>query len=370
MSSKFAVKSLLGATSALAMLSITATAMAQENVVNIYNWSDYIGETTLEDFTAATGIEVNYDVYDSNEVLEAKLFAGNSGYDVVMPTAQPQLARQIAAGIHQKLDKSKVPNFANLDPAMLERVAAADPGNEYAAIYQWGTNGFGYNVSMIEERMPDAPVGSWDMVFDPDVVKNFADCGVTLLNSPSEVMPIVLHYLGHPPQSEDEAHLKEAEELLLSIRPYIKYFHSSQYINDLANGDTCLSVGFSGDIVQAQVRAEEAENGVDITYVIPEEGTVVWFDMMAIPADAPHPENALAFINFVLDPENMAGITNYVAYANAVPASLEFVDPEVKEDPQIYPSAETQEKLFSVGEVTPKYERARTRLWTRVKAGR
>jgi len=349
---------------------IASPASAEDKVVNVYNWSDYIGETTLEDFTAETGITVNYDVYDSNEVLEAKLLAGHSGYDVTVPTAQPQLARQIKAGIYQKLDKSKIPNFKYLDPKMMERVASADPGNEYAAIYQWGTNGFGYNIGKIEEAMPDAPVGSWDMVFKPEVVKHFADCGVTLLDSPSEILPVVLNYLGHDPLSEDPKHLEEAEKLLLSIRPYIKYFHSSQYINDLANGDVCLSVGFSGDIVQAQTRAAEAENGVEIQYVIPEEGTVIWFDTLAIPADAPHPEAAHAYINFVLDPKNMAGITNYVAYANAVPDSLEFVDDEIKGDPQIYPTAETQEKLFSLSEVGPKYERARTRLWTTVKAGK
>ena len=353
-----------------ALIALPSFAGAQDQTVNIYNWSDYIGETSLEDFTAATGIAVNYDVYDSNEVLEAKLFAGNTGYDVVVPTAQPQLARQIEAGLHQKLDKSKIPNLANLDPVLMERVALADPGNEHAAIYQWGTNGFGYNTAMIAERMPDAPVGSWDMIFDPDVVAKFADCGVTMFDSPSEVIPVALNYLGHPPLSEDPAHLAEVEALLLSIRPHIKYFHSSQYINDLANGDVCVAMGFSGDIIQAQARATEAENGNDIRYVIAEEGTVVWFDTLVIPVDAPNPDAAHAFINFMLEPQNIAAVTNFVAYANAVPASLEFVDPAISGDPQIYPTAEIQQKLFSLQPVSADYERARTRLWTTVKAGR
>ena len=359
---------LIGAVAITGVL-VANPALAEDKVVNVYNWSDYIGETTLDDFTAATGIKVNYDVYDSNEVLEAKLLAGHTGYDVVVPTAQPQLARQIKAGVYQKLDKSKIPNYANLDPKMLKLVESADPGNQYAAIYQWGTNGFGYNDAMIKARMPDAPVGSWDMIFKPEVVKHFADCGVTMLDSPSEIMPLVLNYLGYSPTSDDPKALAAAEKLLLSIRPYIKYFHSSQYINDLANGDVCLSIGFSGDIVQAQARAEEAGNGNEIHYVIPEEGTVIWFDMMAVPADAPHPDEAFAYINFVLDPKNMAGITNYVAYANAVPASLEYVDDEVKNDPQIYPTPDVQAKLFSIGEVSPKYERTRTRLWTKIKSG-
>lgn len=345
-------------------------AAAQEGSLNIYNWSDYIGETTLEDFTRETGIQVNYDVYDSNEVLEARLLAGNSGYDLVMPTASPFAERHIQAGIYQPLDKSKIPNLANLDEGLMERVAkAADPGNEHTAIYQWGTNGFGYNTEMIEARMADAPVNSWDMVFDPAVVSNFADCGVAMLDSPSEMFPKALHYLGHDPANPTPETIAEAEALLLSIRPHIKYFHSSQYINDLANGDICLAVGFSGDIIQAQFRAEEVESGVDIRYVIPEEGSIVWFDVMAIPADAPNPEAAHAFIDFVLRPENMAGITNYVAYANAVPASAEFVDPEIRNDTQIYPTSAVQARLFSVGSIDQRIERLRTRAWTRIRTG-
>lgn len=340
-----------------------------DKIVQIYNWSDYIGETTLDDFTAATGIKTKYDVYDNNDVLEAKLLVGKSGYDVVVPTAQPYLASQIKKGLYQKLDKSKIPNIANLDPKLMERLASADPGNEYAVIYQWGTNGIGYNEDKIKERMPDAPLDSFDMVLNPDVVKKFADCGVTMLDSATEILPIVLNYLGKDPNSTDPADLKAAEEHMMKIRPYIKYFHSSQYINDLANGDVCLSLGWSGDVVQAASRADEAENGITIKYVIPKEGTIVWFDTLAVPADAPHPDEAFAFINFVLDPKVMAGITNYVAYANAVPASLEYIDDEIKGDPTIYPSPDVMARLFVVKSSTDEFERTRSDVWTHIRAG-
>lgn len=340
-----------------------------DQVVQIYNWSDYIGETTLDDFTKATGIKTKYDVYDDNDVLEAKLLVGNSGYDVVVPTAQPYLSRQIRQGLYQKLDKSKIPNIKNLDPKLMEQLANADPGNEYAVIYQWGTNGVGYNEEKIKERMPDAPLDSFAMILDPEVVKKFADCGVTMLDSATEILPIVLNYLGKDPNSQDPADLKAAEEHMMKIRPYIKYFHSSQYINDLANGDVCLSLGWSGDVIQAASRADEAKNGQVIKYVIPKEGTIIWFDTMAVPKDAPHPDAAFAYINFVLDPKVMAGITNYVAYANAVPGSLEFVDDEIKGDPTIYPPPDVQKRLFVVKGTTDEFERQRAEVWTHIRAG-
>lgn len=359
-------KAFIGAATMSAFM-VPALAGAQQ--LNIYNWSDYIGETTLDDFTAATGIEVTYDVYDSNEVLEAKLLAGNSGYDLVVPTAQPQLARQIQADIYLELDRSKIPNWENLDEGLMERVQLADPGNKHAIIYQWGTDGIGYNRAMIEERMPDAPVNSWDMIFDPEVVSKFADCGVSILDAPTDILPIALHYLGYDPNSEDLEELAAAEELLLSIRPYIRKFHSSQYIEDLANGDICLAVGWSGDIYQASFRAEDAGNGNEIVYSIPVEGTIVWFDMMAIPADAQNVDEAYAFMNFILEPEVMAGITNYVAYGNPVPASLPMVDEYIRNDPGIFPPPEVQERLFSVGTPSARYERARTRTWTSIRTG-
>jgi putrescine transport system substrate-binding protein len=357
------------ATLALIAGGALAPAAAQDDVVNIFNWSDYIGETTLDDFTAETGIETNYDVYDSNEVLEARLLAGNSGYDVVVPTAMPFLARGIDAGVYQPLDFDRIPNAQYLDPALMERVQSADPNNEYAVIYQWGTNGFGYNVADILERDPDAPVNSWDMVFDPEIVSQFEDCGVTILDSADEMIPVALHYLGLDPNSGDADDVAAAEELLMSIRPYVRYFHSSQYINDLANGDVCLSVGFSGDIIQAQYRAIEAGNGEQIEYVIAQEGTLIWFDVLAIPADAPHPEAAHEFINFVLRPDVMAGITNYVAYANAVPDSFELLDEEILNDPAIFPSPEVQERLFPAQMVDSRTQRLWTRTWTRVRTG-
>jgi len=345
-----------------------STAAAQDQL-RVYTWSDYIGETTLEDFTAATGIEVVYDVYDSNETLEAQVLSGRASYDVIMPTAQPFFARMVAAGLVQPLDMDQVPNFTNQDPGLLERVALADPTMTHGAIYQWGTNGFGYNEEAILSRMPNAPVGSWDLILDPDVVSNFADCGVTFLDSPSEVFPVVLHYLGHDPQSSDPQDLVEAVNHMAQIFPYITQFNSSEYINDLATGETCLAMGFSGDILQAADRAAEAEDGPTINYVIPEEGTIVWFDIMTIPADAPNPDVANRFINFLLQPEVMAGITNYVAYANAVPASLEFVDEEIANDPGIFPTEDVAARLFSVGSVTPEYERIRSNAWQRVRSG-
>ena len=341
----------------------------RRDTVNIYNWSDYIGETTLADFTKATGIETRYDVYDSNDVLEAKLLAGGSGYDVVVPAAEPYLAREIAAGIYQKLDKSKIPNLENLDRDLMAKVATADPGNEYGVIYEYGTNGFGYNIDDIDERMPGAPVDSWDMLFEPEVVAKFADCGVTMLDSANEVIPLALNYLGKDPNSEDDADLAAAEKLLLSVRPYIKYFHSSQYINDLASGEICLALGWSGDIVQARMRSAEAKDPQRIAYTIPTEGTMLWFDMLAVPKDAPNPAAAFAFINFVLDPKVMAGITNYVAYANAVPSSLQYVHDDIKNDETIFPSPEVRKKLFVQHVLSADAERARNRAWTRIRSG-
>lgn len=347
---------------------VVGTATAQDGV-NIANWTDYIGETTLQDFAAETGITPNYDVYDSNGVLETRLLAGNSGYDIVAPTAMPFLARQIEAGIYQPLDRDLIPNLDNLDPQLMARAATADPGNEHAIIYQWGTNGFGYNVDAIAERMPDAPVDSWAMVFDPQTVARFADCGVTFLDAQDEVLPLVLHYLGLDPFTEDGDELARAEALLMEIRPFIRYFNSSQYINDLANGDVCLSVGWSGDVIQAYYRAQEVGNGVEIGYTIPVEGTIIWFDMMAIPADAPNPDAAHAFLDFILRPEVMAGISDYVAYANAVPDSWPLMDPEIADDPSIFPPEQIQERLFAARLLPQRAVRERTRLWTRVRTG-
>ena len=356
----------------LASLLVAATAipaLAQDKVVHIYNWSDYIAEDTVAKFEAETGIKVVYDVYDSNETLEAKLLAGQSGYDVVVPTSQ-FLQRQVAAGVYQVLDKSKLPNLKGMDPALMEKAAAYDPGNEHGVIYMWGTNGVGYNVAKVEERLgADAPTDSWKLIFDPEYAAKLADCGVTLLDAPSEVIPSVLAYLGLDPKSSDPDDLRAAADQLLKVRPYIRYFHSSQYISDLANGEVCLSLGFSGDIFQAAARAEEAGKGIEIAYSVPTEGAQQWFDMMAIPADAPNPEAALAWINFILEPQITADITNYVSYANANAASLPMVDPEIAGNPSIFPPVEVQAKLFPTVVYDARTDRAMTKLWTQVKTG-
>lgn len=340
----------------------------EEKVLNIYNWSDYIAKDTVPNFEKLTGIKVRYDVFDSNEVLEAKLLAGHTGYDLVVPSAN-FLARQVQAGVFQKLDKSKLTNYGNLDPEMMKTLAKYDPDNAYAIPWEWGTTGIGYNVKKIKERMPDAPIGSWDMVFNPEVVAKFKDCGVTMLDAPTEIVASALKYLGKDPASEDPEDLKAAEALLMKIRPNIKYFHSSQYINDLANGEICLVIGWSGDVFMAKSRAEEAKQGTEIAYYIPKEGAEVWFDLMAIPADAPHPQNALEFMNYVLEPKVIAAVSNYVSYANANAAATQYVDDSIKNDPAIYPPPEVKAKLFPNPVHSAEFDRLLTRTWTRIKTG-
>ena len=349
-------------------LAMFATPAAAQEVVNIYNWSDYIDESILTDFTADTGIQVRYDVFDSNEMVEAKLLAGSTGYDIVVPTAY-FLSRQIRAGIFAPLDKAKLPNFDNLWADILERTDTYDPGAEYAIPYMWGTTGLGYVKEKIEERMPDAPVGSWDMLFDVDVVSKFEDCGVFVLDAPTDMLPIAMNYLGLDPDSKEADDIKKGAELLTKIRPYVQKFDSSEYINALANGDICLAVGWSGDVLQARDRAAEADNGITVEYSIPKEGTMMWFDMMAIPADAPNKDNALAFLDYIMKPEVIAKATNYVNYANANKASQEFVDEAVLDDPAVYPPQEVVEKLFTTTELPPRTQRVATREWTRVKTG-
>jgi len=361
------MKKLLFAATAIGLLAGTAYAQ-EEPVLNVYNWSDYIADDTISNFEAETGIKVNYDVFDSNEVLEAKLLTGHSGYDVVVPSAS-FLERQIQAGLFQKLDKSKLPNLKNMDPDIMQAVSANDPGNQYAVDYMWGTTGIGYNVKEIQDRMPDAPVDSLSIVFDPDIVSKFADCGVSLLDAPTEIIPAALKYLGLDPNSIDPDDLKQAEAAIMKIRPYIRYFHSSQYISDLANGDLCLAIGWSGDVLQARDRADEADNGVEVAYAIPKEGAVVWFDMLAIPADAKHPDNALKFINYIMEPQVAADISNYVYYANGNAAAFPLVDPEVTGDPGIYPPEDVKKNLYSIRAYPQTFDRLLTRAWTRIRTG-
>jgi putrescine transport system substrate-binding protein len=363
------MRSLVQAAATVAALLAATPAVAQQaKTLSVYNWSDYIGETTLADFTAKTGTAVNYDVYESNDVLQAKLSVGRTGYDVVVPTAEPFFARQIRANLFRPLDRSKIPNWKNLDPQLMSLVETADPGNRFGVIYQWGTNGIGYDAEKIAARMKDPPLDSWRMIFDPAVVRNFADCGVSILNSPTEVLPLVLLHLGKDPNSQSEADLRLAQDHMLRVRPFIRQFRS-QLIDDLAGGEACLVLSFSGDVLQAQARAAKAGNEA-IRYAIPAEGTMIWFDMMGIPADAPNPDAAHAFIDFVLDPEVMAGITNFVQYGNAVPASLAHVDAEVRENPLVFPTPEMRAKMFTVRPASQPYDRARTRAWTQITTGR
>ncbi|MBP0438560.1 polyamine ABC transporter substrate-binding protein [Tianweitania sediminis] len=354
---------------AAAALVFAAPAGAQEKVVNVYNWSDYIDSSIIDDFTKETGIKVVYDVYDSNEILETKLLAGSSGYDVVVPTASPFLARQIQAGVYQKLDKSKLPNLNNMWDVVTERVAAFDPGNEYSVNYMWGTTGIGYNVEKVKEALGIDKITSWDVVFKPEVIEKLADCGVYILDSPTDVLPTALNYLGLPPASTDADDLAKAQELMMSIRPSVRKFHSSEYINALANGDICLAVGFSGDLFQARDRAAEANRGVEIDYVIPAEGAQMWFDQMAIPADARNVEEAHAFINYMMKPEVAAKASNYVFYANGNKAAQPLLDEEIIEDPAIYPDEATLEKLFTVQPYGPREQRLVTRAWTTIVTG-
>lgn len=349
-----------------AILSGGGIAQAQEKVVNVYNWSDYISEDVLADFTKETGIKVRYDVYDSNEVVFSKVMAGKTGYDIIVPTSY-FLSRMIAAGALAKLDKSKLPNLINLDPELTARMAKYDPGNQYGVIYLWGTTGIGLNRDKIKQRMPNPPASSLAMLFDPAVVAKFADCGVTMLDAPDEVIPAALRYLGENPDSKDPKVLEKAEEHLLKIRPYIRKFHSSQYINDLANGDVCLALGWSGDVLQAKTRAEEAKNGVVVQYLVPKEGAQMWFDALAMPKDAPNPDNALAFINFIQRPEVIAKISNTVQYPNANRPADRFIAKETKADPDVYPTPAMLKNLYTVTPNTQAEQRLFTRIWNRVK---
>ena len=355
--------------SAVSLGTAVATgALAQDRVVNVYNWSDYIDDSIIQEFTDKTGIRVVYDVFDSNELLETKLLAGGSGYDVVVPTGS-FLARQIQAGVFRKLDKSKLPNLANMWDEISQRTEKYDPGNDYSINYMWGTVGIGYNVQKAAEILGTETIDSWDVLFKPENAEKFAACGIYMLDSPSDVIPIVLNYLGLDPNSKDPDEIARAEELLLSIRPHIRKFHSSEYINALANGDICMAVGWSGDVLQARDRADEADQGVGVAYVAPKEGTQIWFDQMAIPTDAPHPEEAHAFLNFIMEPEVIARATNYVYFANGNLASKEFIEEDVLEDTAIYPNEAAMATLFTHLPYDARTQRVVTRAWTKIVTG-
>lgn len=343
-------------------------AAAEEKVLHVYNWSDYIAEDTIKNFEDKTGIKVTYDVFDSNDMLETRLLAGNSGFDVVVPSAS-FLERQIKAGVFQKLDKSQLPNLANMDPDIQQRVALHDPGNEHSVTYLWGTTGIGYNVDKIKKILGDTPLDSWNQLFDPKEIARFKDCGVSVLDAPDEILKVVLQWMGRDPNSQKDEDLTAAAEKLQLIRPYIRKIHSSQYIDDLANGDLCVAIGWSGDILQARDRAAEAGQGVKVAYSIPKEGTVVWFDMLAIPADAKHPKNAHAFINYLMEPQVAANNSNFVNYANANAAAYSLVNEEVRNDPGIYPTPEVKAKLFPSLAYGEQATATMSRLWQKFTTG-
>ncbi len=344
-------------------------AAANEKVLNVYNWSDYIQPSIIKDFEAQTGIHVNYDVFDSNEILETKLLTGHTNYDVVVPSAA-FMERQLQADIYQKLDKSLLPNLKNLDPGIQAALAIYDPGNQYAVDYMWITSGVGYNAAALQARMPDAPVESWRMIFDPAVISKFADCGVSILDAPSEVVATALLYIGKNPNSDSPADLKAAEQVLKAVRPYIRYVDSSRYIDNLANGEICLAMGWSGDIKQAHDRALEANKGIDLKYSIPREGAIVNLDVLVIPADAPHAKNAHLFIDYLLRPDVAAQNSNLIKYANAVAVDLQPLDPAVRNDQGVFPPPDVRARLVPERARPPDYQRLLTRAWTRFKTGK
>jgi putrescine transport system substrate-binding protein len=340
-----------------------------EKVVNVYNWSDYIEESVLKDFTKETGIEVRYEVMDSNELLETKLLAGRTGYDVVVPSAS-FLARQIKAGIYQKLDKSKLPNLKNLDPEITKKLEVFDPATEHAVNYMWGTSGVAYNEEAIKAAMPDAPVDSFAMFWDPKVASKFAKCGISVLDAPSEVVGTVLIYLGRDANSEKPEDLAAAEKVLLSVRPYIRTINSSAYIENLANGEICLALGWSGDAFLARDRAAEAQKTFTIKYNIPKEGAVMFFDSMAIPADASHVKNAHVFINYMLRPEVAAKNSNFLSYANSNAASWPLLEADVRTNPSVFPPPDVMAKLVPDMPESAEFTRLLTRTWTRFRTGK
>jgi putrescine transport system substrate-binding protein len=344
-----------------------SAAMAEE--VRVYNWSDYIDEALLEKFETETGIDLIYDVFDSNELLETKMLAGSSGYDVVVPTGS-FLQRQIQAGAFQKLDAAQLSNSGNLWDVIQDRTAGYDPDNAYSINYMWGTTGLGVNVGKVREILgDDVALNSMDLVLKPENIEKLAACGVHFLDAPTEIIPMALRYLGENPDSHDKDVLAKAEPILMAVRPHVQKFHSSEYINALANGDICVAVGWSGDVLQARDRAAEAENGVEIEYHPFAEGSLMWFDQMAIPVDAPNPEAAHKFLNFILDAQNMAAASNYVYYANGNKASQEFLESDVIDDPAIYPDDATMANTYITTPYPPKTQRVVTRMWTKIKSG-
>jgi putrescine transport system substrate-binding protein len=352
------------------LLALVAAPAFAQGQVNVYNWSDYIAEDELKRFEKDTGIKVNYTTYDSNEILDAKLRAGRSGYDVVVPTASPFFVRQLSAGLYRPLDKGKLRNLGNLDPAVMKSLAKYDPGNTHGIPWMWGTIGIGYNVAEIKKRMGNAPVDSLGMIFDPAIVSRFRDCGVMVLDSATDVFPAALKYLLLDPDSKKPEDLNKAAEVLKAIRPFVRKFHSSEYINALAGGNICLAFGYSGDILQARDRAKEAGQGREIAYAIPNQGAMLWIDVAAIPKDAPNPEAAHRFLDFLMEPKVAAASSELTGYANANIPATELLDKAISGDPLIYPKQDDRAKFYTITSGTSEQIRDRTRLWTSIKTGR
>lgn len=368
MISKVSLKKSLLPIAISSVLVFTAPFVNAQRVVNVYNWSDYIDESIIKDFEKETGIKVNYDVFDSNEILETKMLTGSSGYDIVTPSGA-FLKRQITAGIFQKLDKSKIPNLKHAWKEVQETTAAYDPDNAHSINYMWGTTGIGYVKEKVEARLENPPVNSYQMIFDPEIAAKLQDCGIYTLDAPTETIPAALQYLGLDPNTKNKKDIKKAEEAFNKIRPYIRKFHSSEFISALANGDACVALGWSGDILQARTRAEEAKNGVTVNYRIPKEGAQIWFDQMAIPTDAKNVEEAHIFLNYIMRPEVIAKASNYINYANGNKTSQQFIDKSIINDPAIFPDDATMKNLFTHTADGPKYNRLLNRTWTKIKTG-
>jgi putrescine transport system substrate-binding protein len=351
------------------MGAMAGAAQADDKVLHVYNWSDYIAPDTIANFEKESGIKVVYDVFDSNETLEAKLLAGKSGYDIVVPSNN-FLAKQIKAGVYQELDKSKLSNYDNLNKSLLKAVSISDPDNKHAFPYMWGSIGIGYNPEKVKAALGVDKIDSWDTLLKPENIAKLKSCGVSFLDSPTEMLPIALHYLGLPTDTQKKDDLKKAEELFLKIRPSIGYFHSSKYISDLANGNICVAVGYSGDIQQAKSRAAEAGGKVKVAYDIPKEGAGSFYDMVAIPKDAENVDAAYKFMNYLLKPEVMASITNSVRFPNGNEKATALVDKDITSDPGIYPSADVQAKLYAIADLPAATQREMTRSWTKIKSGK
>jgi putrescine transport system substrate-binding protein len=346
----------------------TTEAPSGGKVLNLYIWSDYLAQDTLTQFEKATGIKIHAAYYDTNETLETKILAGNSGYDIVVPSGS-YFERQIKAGAYLTLDKSKLPNLKNMDATLMEKVSHHDPGNAHGVIYMWGTNGIGYNEKMVKALLPNAPLDSWALVLDPAIASKVAKCGISILDSPAEMLRGVYSYLGKDPNSQSADDLMQAEQVLLKIRPFVRNINSSEYIEALANGDLCIAVGYNGDVMQSRDRAREANKSIEIKYVVPKEGTILWFDMLAIPKDAPDPDSAYAYMNYMMDPQVIANISNIKRYANGNAASEPLVLPAVKNDPGIYPPPGQFAKLVVQQADSPEQTRAITRMWQKFKTG-